>query len=291
MKRMVRLAVAAAALALALPAAAASYLWQVSSLTNQVYLFGTVHAGMASWYPLPRAVEDAFDDSPVLVVEADVTDKAAMEKSARAVIYTPPANLTTHVPELDYARFRRMLARYAIAEEQAVQMKPFIASSLLVFGEWGRLGFLPNYGVDLYLLTRAKKEGKKVLELEGVDTQIALMDSLSDAQNLAVFHATLDAIDSGLTGEQVKGLVAAWQAGDPDALLEVARKYDEKIPVAAEIEEKFIWSRHDAMLAKIQDYLDRGAQKHFVAVGALHLAGPRGLLARLRAAGYVVKQL
>jgi len=28
-----------------------------------------------------------------------------------------------------------------------------------------------------------------------------------------------------------------------------------------------------------------------VAVGALHLAGPRGLVARLRAAGYLVKQL
>ena len=47
----------------------------------------------------------------------------------------------------------------------------------------------------------------------------------------------------------------------------------------------------EQMLAKIQGFLDRGAQKHFVAVGALHLAGPRGLVARLRAAGYQVKQL
>jgi len=291
MKRIARLAFAAAALALALPAGAVSFLWEVTSLTNRVYLFGTVHAGMASWYPLPRAVEDAFDDSPVLVVEADATDAEAMARSARAAVYTPPANLTTHVPEIDYARYRRMLARYGIPEGQAVQMKPFMASSLLVFGEWGRLGYVTNYGVDLYLLSRAKKEKKKILELEGADAQVALMDSLTDAQNLAVFRGTLDAIDSGLTDEQVKGMVAAWQEGDPDALLEVARKYDEKIPVAAEIEEKFIWSRHDAMVAKIQGYLDRGGEKHFVAVGALHLAGPRGLVARLRAAGYLVKQL
>ncbi|HEX4779929.1 MAG TPA: TraB/GumN family protein [Usitatibacter sp.] len=291
MRQAFRFVLAATALWVALPAAAVSYLWQVSSLTNQVYLFGTVHAGMAAWYPLPRAVEEAYDDSPVLVVEADVTDKAAMEKSARAVIYTPPANLTTHVPAADYARYRRLLARYGVAEEQAVQMKPFMASTILVFGEWGRLGYAPNYGVDLYLLTRAKKENKKIMELEGIDAQIALMDTLTDAQNLAVFHSTLDAIDSGLTGDQIKGMVAAWQEGDPDALLEVARKYDEKIPVAGEIEEKFIWSRHDAMLAKIEGYLDRGSQKHFIAVGALHLAGPRGLIARLRAAGYLVKQL
>jgi hypothetical protein len=47
------LLLAAAALAAA-PAAAANYLWEVSSLTNKVYLFGTVHAGKPGWYPLPR---------------------------------------------------------------------------------------------------------------------------------------------------------------------------------------------------------------------------------------------
>src|SRR6185503_18590293 len=108
------------------------------------------------------------------------------------------------------------------------------------------------------------------VEIEGVDTQIALMDSLTDAENLAVFHGTLDAIDNGLADQQVKGMVAAWMAGDPDAVLAVAKKYDDQVPVAADIEEKFIWSRHDAMVAKIQGYLDQGRSRHFVAVGALH---------------------
>ena len=54
--------VALAASLAAAPAAAASYLWEVTSLTNRAYLFGTVHAGKASWYPLPKAVEDAFSE-------------------------------------------------------------------------------------------------------------------------------------------------------------------------------------------------------------------------------------
>ena len=288
---MKRLAAAAVVLFFALPAHALSYLWEVSSLTNKVYLYGTVHAGMASWYPLPRAVEDAFTDSSVLVVEADITDPDLMQKSARATVYTPPANLSTHVPPEDFARFQRLLPRYGLPEAQVIQMKPFMAASLLVFSEWARLGYDPAKGVDVYLLQRAKSEGKSIVEIEGVDMQIALMDSLTDAQNLAVFHGTLDAIDSGLADEQVKGMVAAWQAGDPDAVMDVARKYDDKIPAAAEVEEKFIWSRHDAMLARIQGYLDGGKKRHFVAVGALHLAGPRGLIAKLRARGYVAKQL
>jgi uncharacterized protein YbaP (TraB family) len=271
-------------------AAAVSYLWEVTSLTNRAYLFGTVHAGKADWYPLPRAVEDAFDDSRVLAVEADITDAAAMTRSASAMKYAWPANLTTHVPADQYARFRKMLPRYALSEDQVIGMKPFMAVSLLVFSEWARLGFLPDFGVDGYLITKAKAAGKPIVELEGVDTQIRLMDSLTDDENLTLFKGTLDALESGLTGEQVKGLVAAWQTGDPDALLEVARRYNEKVPGARAFERKFIWNRHASMIEKIEGYLNKSKDRHFIAVGALHLAGPEGLVEMLRKRGYIVRQ-
>lgn len=274
----------------ATPAAAASYLWEVTSLTNRAYLFGTVHAGKANWYPLPGAVEDAFDDSRVLVVEADITDEEAMTRTSSAMKYRWPANLTTNVPADEYVRFRRLLARYSIPEDQVIQLKPFMAVSLLVFSEWSRLGFVANYGVDLYFITKAKAEKKPIVEIEGVDTQIRLMDSLTNQENLMLFKGTLDALESGLTDEQVKGLVAAWQAGDPDAILEVARRYNERIPGAREFENKFIWARHGAMIDKIEGYLNHSKERHFIAVGALHLAGPDGLVERLRRKGFIVRQ-
>ena len=280
-----------AALLVAAPAAATNYLWEVSSLTNRVYLFGTVHAGKAAWYPLPNGVEDAFQDAKVLVVEADITDAAAMTKSAAAMMYTPPANLRTHIPAEEYARFKRLLPRYGIPEEQVVRMKPFMAVSLLVFTEWGRIGYLPNFGVDGYLLAKAKEQKKAIVEIEGIDAQIQLMDSLTEKETQQLFKGTLDALESGLTDEQVKGLVASWQAGDPDGILKVARRYNDRVPGAREFEEKFIWSRHDAMAAKIEGYLNQSNDRHFVAVGALHLAGPRGLLEMLRKRGYVIRQL
>ncbi|HTS86819.1 MAG TPA: TraB/GumN family protein, partial [Usitatibacter sp.] len=98
-------------------------------------------------------------------------------------------------------------------------------------------------------------------------------------------------LETGLAREQVTDLVKAWQAGDPDGVLAVARSYNDKIEGAAQFEERFIWSRHDAMVAKIADMLDRSKDRCFIAVGALHLAGPRGLVELLRKKGYVVKQL
>jgi hypothetical protein len=80
---------ARAGAALAAPASAQSYLWEVMSLSNRVYLYGTVHAGKKEWFPLDRAIEDAFVDSQVLVVEADITDVKKMAGAGKGMTYEP----------------------------------------------------------------------------------------------------------------------------------------------------------------------------------------------------------
>jgi uncharacterized protein YbaP (TraB family) len=274
----------------AAPAAAATYLWEVTGLANRVYLYGTVHAGKKDWYPLPREVEEAFADSKVLVVEADVSDTAALRKYDTTMIYTPPDSLAKHVPPEQYERFRKLLPRYSLAESGMAQVKPFMAVSTLVFMEWARQGYLPAYGIDGYLLAKAKAEGKTVVEIEGIDAQMKLMDSLTEQENAQLFAGTVMALETGLSAEQINGLVKAWQDGDPDALLDMARKYNEQVKGAAEFEEKFIWGRHEDMVKKIEGYLGTSKDRHFIAVGSLHLAGPRGLVEMLRKRGYPVKQ-
>ena len=291
MKSLLRALLCLALAASCIPANAAEYLWEVVGLTNRVYLFGTVHAGKKDWYPLPKPVEDAFNDSRVLVVEADVTDTSALRGASANLVYKPPDKLQDHVPKEDYERFRKLLPRYRYPEEDVAQLKPFMAVSMLVFSEWARQGFYPEFGVENYLIGRAKAEVKPIVELEGVAAQMKLMDSLSDRENTLLFAGTVTALESGLTDQQIKGLVAAWKNGKPDELLEVARTYNSQVPGAAEFEEKFIWSRHAEMISKIEGFLNDSKDRHFIAVGALHLAGPRGLVEQLRKRGYVVRQL
>jgi len=290
-RALIRRALVLLALVFAPLAAADEFLWEVTSLTNKVYLFGTVHAGKRDWYPLPAAVEKAFIDSDVLVVEADITDKQAMRASADTLTYKPPDQLKNHVPPEQYARLVKLLPRYRFFESDFSPVKPFMAVSLLVFAEWARSGFQPGLGVDGYLIRKAQAEAKPIVEIEGAAAQIALMDSLTDKQEQDLFKGTLDALEEDLTTEQIKGLVSTWQAGDARGLLEVARRYNDKVAGAAEFEEKFIWQRHGEMLKKIEGWLNDSRKRHFIAVGALHLAGPRGLVELLRKRGYVVKQL
>ncbi len=290
MKRLLRIVLLACAACLAVPVSAADFLWEVVSLTNRVYLFGTVHAGKKAWYPLPPRVEEALADSDVLVVEADITDREAMARAAPLMSYTPPDSLANHVDPEHYARFRKLLGRYSLPEEQVSLMKPFMAVSLVVFSEWARLGYLPQYGVDGYLIAKARAANKRIVEIEGIEMQTRLIESLTPKESRTLFEGTLRALESGLTSEQITGMVNAWQAGDPELLLEIARKYNEIVPGAKEFEEKFIWSRHESMAAKIEGYLNRSKERHFIALGSLHLAGPRGLVAMLRERGYIVRQ-
>jgi uncharacterized protein len=290
MKRLLHVLLATLVACCAPAALADLYLWEVSSLTNRVYLYGTVHAGKAAWYPLPSRVEEALADAKVLAVEADITDSAALTKTGAAMTIAPPDNLRAHVAADDYARFVKLLPRYGITEAQVAQMQPFMAVSLLVFSEWARNGFLPQYGIENYLIRKARAELKPVVEIEGVASQVELMKSLGENENRTLFAGTVAALESDLTSDQIKGMVSAWESGNPDAMLEIARRYNESVPGAKEFEEKFIWSRHEAMAKKIEGYLNDSKDRHFVAVGSLHLAGPRGLVEMLRKRGYVVKQ-
>jgi len=271
--------------------AARQYLWEVSSLTNRVYLYGTVHAGKRSFYPLPDPVQKAFADSRVLAVEADILNAQAMARSSATMVLTPPDRLDKRLPPPLYERFRRQLERFGLQEAEMAMLKPFIASSYLAFSEWGRLGYLPQHGVDRHLLVRAREAKMAIFELEGAQTQAELMNSLTEAQSIQAMEGTLTALESGLTREQITGMVNAWQSGDANLLLEVARAYNENVPGAKDIEEKFIWSRHEAMANRIEEWLMRGTERVFVAVGALHLAGPRGLVEMLAKRGYQVRQL
>lgn len=277
-------------LLLSAPVRAELFLWEVVSMTNRAWLFGTIHAGKKEWFPLPATVEQALADSNVLAVEADVTNVEAMSKSLGGMAYPAPDELSKHVPPEDYERFKAQLTRLRVPETSIKSLKPFAAVSTLMFVEWERAGYSPQYGIDAYLIAKAKAMKKPVVELEGVEAQSALMDSLTEEEHRRAFAGMLQALENGLIGEQLEGMVKAWQSGDAFLMLELSRRYNEKVPGAREMEEKFIWSRHEAMLAKVEGWLNKSKDRHFIAVGSLHLAGKRGLVELLREKGYIVRQ-
>jgi Uncharacterized protein conserved in bacteria len=267
-----------------------SLLWQVKSRDNTVYLYGTIHVGKPSFYPLPDAVENAFRQSARLAVEADVTDEVAMAAVMPLLRYTPPDSLDTRLAKPILERLRTQLAHYGIPYDGLRQMRPFMAGGLLSVAEFTRLGYDHRFGLDGYFIEKAILGGKPVLELESVEQQMRMLNSLSSAEQEAFLANTLTALESGKAAEQVAGMFNAWRSGNAALLEEGVKKASEGMAMTEVLDEKMLYGRNPAMLSKIEIFL-AGKQVHFVAIGALHLIGKRGLVEMLKTKGYEITQL
>ena len=272
------------------PGTPKSLLWQVKSKSNTVYLYGTIHVGKNSFFPLPEAVESAFAQSAKLVVEADITNQQSMAETMPLLMYTGSDSLETQLPKPLVERTKAQFERYRIPFDRVKQFKPFMVGGLLSIAEFTRLGYDQRYGVDGYLIHKAVLNGKPVLELESVESQMRMLSSLTANEQEAYLANSRTALETGKAVDQVTGMFNAWSSGDPALLELVVKKANEGMAMTEALDEKMLYGRNPGMLTKIEGFL-AGDQVHFVAIGAMHLVGNRGLVEMLKAKGYAMKQL
>ena len=135
---------------------AKSFLWEVKSKTNVIYLFGTIHVGKRAFYPLPPQVEEALKQSLRLVVEADISSSDGMADIDKIINYTAPDSLDKHIPMPLFERLKTQLVRLQIPLAAVKPMKPYLIGGFLSIAEFSKLGYDMNLGVDGYLIAKAK---------------------------------------------------------------------------------------------------------------------------------------
>jgi len=85
-------------------------------------------------------------------------------------------------------------------------------------------------------------------------------------------------------------LTRAWQSGDATAMQEVITSSVRDYPQLKPLMTKLLDERNTAMAAKIERFLQT-PKSYFVAVGAGHLVGDKGILSQLRRKKFTVEQL
>jgi hypothetical protein len=267
-------------------------IWEARSPTNTVYLFGTVHVGARKLYPLSPAVERAYSASRVLALEADPTDQSAVLVATQRSTYAPPDGLARHIsPEL-MGQLKKALPAIGLPVEYAEMMRPELLAMTLAMMEVGRQGYDPSLGLDIYLARRAKQDGKRIVELESIAGQLALLGSFSPELQEAMLRSAVEGIASGSLSADVRDLVSAWRAGDEKRLWQLVNKELEELPPAQaqELREQLYDARNREMTEKIAAMLT-GTEPTLVAVGVGHLLGDAGIVELLRKKGYTVHRL
>ncbi|WP_110186653.1 TraB/GumN family protein [Pokkaliibacter plantistimulans] len=265
------------------------FAWQIRSQTATLYLLGSLHAFPPQGYPLPQAVEAAFSLSDYLVVEINPTD---LPLPAQQKLFDHYGNLQNgqRLSDLLSARDQQRLRQHAQQlglDYNAMQpWQPWRAGTQLVLADAERQGFDTTAGIDHYFMRRAGN--RQILALETLESQlqaIAVPDMNIQVANLV---STLDQMEQDK--DFLPCLYQAWRRGDGPAVYRQSEQEAGDDPRLKAYLDRLNSQRNAEMADKLIRLL-RSSGTFFVVVGALHMPGPDGLLARLNAANFPSQQL
>jgi uncharacterized protein YbaP (TraB family) len=283
-----------------------AFLWEIKSPNNTVYLLGSWHTLRESDYPLPQQMEQAFNNSDVLVFEIDqdlLNSNEYNDMVIEKATLTDKDSLLSILGETDYQRLRNQLSKLDMNISSFDNYDPWLVDITLGY-QWNKqFGFDGNLGVEHYFDNKAKATGKETLGLETVECHIDVLDGLSIQsqkesllQNLNAYQA-MDITNSYLyvetdiiTHEDIDLLydkdIQAWKSGDLSYIS--ARQLHLQLD-NPEYFNRVVVQRNLYWLPQIESFINQ-SQDYLVIVGAGHMVGDDGLIKLLQYDGYSVIQ-
>jgi uncharacterized protein YbaP (TraB family) len=270
------------------PQTSKNFLWKIQSNTATVYLLGSIHFLKAEAYPLNRVIENAYEASNILVVEADINDLAKLDLTTfmDRAFYHGEDRLQRHISAETWRMMETESAALGLPVEMIEKQRPWFLALSLQAVALMKSGYDPGYGVDSHFLSKAGGK-KKILELESLQEQIDLLAGFSEVEQERFLVYTLENMKSAET--QVDAIIRAWASGDVPAMESILNQGMVENATLSSVYEKLIDRRNAKMASKIEHYLG-SKETFFVIVGAAHLVGAKGIVERLKHKGFRVEQ-
>ncbi|PKO92158.1 MAG: TraB/GumN family protein [Betaproteobacteria bacterium HGW-Betaproteobacteria-1] len=252
-------------------------LWKLEAPGGKTsYLFGTMHSDDRRVTDFPPSVMKALLDSDVFLMELQPPQDPS-------VYLMKEGRLDHMLTEQEFVEVIKLADFHSMHTDIATTMKPWLLAAIFD---------LPKpqtpYSQDAMLMSLAHGKSKTVRALESVEEHFGVLDSFSIEDQLVMLRAVLKRSPQQRE-RNFEELVKTYLSGDLDRIIEVnARTSGDMLPeeLWARILKKLLDERNVRMAERI--VLQANENSVFVAVGAAHLPGDGGLLARLRSAGYQV---
>lgn len=249
------------------------------------YVFGTIHIDDPRVLKLPPAVTRAFGESKNFTMEM-LTDETANRKFMRATRLASGQDLAGVLgPEL-YGKVTEKMQKRDFPDAVTRRLKPWSVMLTLLMPRERAVVIL-----DYALYRVALEQRKPVYQLETVDEQIETFDGMPMDVQVGLLDSVVRHEDeiSTMTGE----LIQAYLDRDLKRMWDINTRFTGLDPRTEKLNEVFLqrvlFSRNERMTATILPRLQNGGA--FVAVGALHLYGDRGILARLKQQGFRITRV
>lgn len=273
----------------------AQLLWKVSGngMEHPSYVMGTHHLAPFSIMDSIAGLQKAMKETRQVYGElkmSEMQSPATMQKMQQAMMIANDTTLTSLLSPEDFATANKFCKENLMIDLTAVpKLKPaFLLNNVVVAAYVKHIGkFNPQEQLDTFFQSQATLNGKKTDGLETAEFQFDLLFNGYSLQRQAqLLMCTINNIDAEV--ENLKRLTNAYMKQDLAEMLRISeeRKGNLCDPTPDE-EEAMIYKRNKAWAEKLPAIMKTAPT--FVAVGALHLPGDKGLLNLLKKQGYTVE--
>lgn len=258
------------------------------------FLFGTMHMTDPRVTDLTPAARRAFEGADTVVIETtDVLDQAkamaALAREPELMMFTDNTTLTSLLSPEEAEILSEGLQQRGIPLASVAKMKPWMLSAMVSLPACELARKADGAPVlDVKLAQDAKTAGKSLEGLESAADQLRAMASLPIRFHIQGLVETLrlgDKID-----DVIETMIVLYRQGETGMFWPLFQAVlpgtaEDEVGYAA-FEEAIITARNRTMAERAAPILARG--NAFIAVGALHLPGPEGVVELLREQGYTV---
>ena len=267
-----------------------SLFWEVSGngLQKSSFLFGTYHLLNSGYLESIPKVKAAFENADGAVVETELDSTAMMKMMFLMVM--PDKKISDLLNEKDYALVSKEVQESTGASmDMMAQFKPTFITLLLTLAynqktNGDRLSKYSGHPLDSYFATAMRKKNKPVGTFETVEEQISLVFDHDPVEKQAEHLVDFVEMKDEVVALQPK-LLDLYMRQDLNGLYDLYKKYENQFGEASYLSD----DRNVKWMETLPAFLQKGNQ--FIAVGAFHFTGEKGLIKLLRDKGYNVKPL
>ncbi len=268
-----------------------SLLWEVSGngLKERSYLFGTYHLLTHKFLTTTPEIKEPFKQAKGVVVEMVIDSSRLQELSMKAIM--PDQKISQLISPDEFTKVSAELEKtMGVKLTQLDQLKPvsIMVMMTLAYAQKGNADVLAKYPglpMDYFFAATAKKVmKKKVTALETQEEQIDLLYNtfpLAEQANQLVAY-----VDQKDQAAQVQiDLLNLYLKKDLEGMFALTESWPQDLGNS----DVLLKDRNIKWMNSLPSLMKKESQ--FIAVGALHLPGPEGLITLLRKQGYTVNPI
>lgn len=258
-----------------------SLLWEISGkdIQKPSYLLGTFHLMCKEDIHFSENLLKAFNYSSSLYLEIDLDDPANTLGALKYMYMKDGVSLSKLYDSIQYKKIQKFFIDSLHMNMGMIEkMKPTFTSSLVYPF---MMACKSTDGIEMELMKISKEQQKKTYGFETIEFQSSVFDNISYNEQAAELYNMIDSID--VYKLNFIKMISLYKSQRLD---EIEKSFDVE-PGFEEHKDVLLINRNKNWVTQLKIILPKS--NIFIAVGAGHLAGEKGLIQLLKNEGYTLK--